>query len=80
VLAVHISIPAKTLKEFIEYVRRTPDNSATPRPVPAALVILARAFHFACRSYDDPHSYKGVQAATDLVGGQVQMYFVPQRT
>jgi len=62
VLAVHISIPAKTLKEFIEYVRahpgelsyssagtgstcgRTPENSATPRPAPAALVILARRF------------------------------------
>jgi len=60
VLGVHISVPAKTLKEFIEYVKAH---------VSAAL--------FASRAgLKMTHiPYKGAQAVTDLVGGQVQVSF-----
>ncbi len=78
VLAVHISIPAKTLKEFIEYVRAHPGQLSYSSAGTGSAGHLSAALFTSRAGLTMTHiPYKGVQAATDLVGGQVQMYFGP---
>src|SRR5258708_9033305 len=78
VLAVHISIPAKTLKEFVEYVRAHPGQLSYSSAGTGSAGHLSAALFTSRAGLTMTHiPYKGVQAATDLVGGQVQMYFGP---
>src|SRR6266849_1983916 len=78
VRAVHISIPAKTLKEFIEYVRAHPGQLSYSSAGTGSAGHLSAALFTSRAGLTMTHiPYMGVQAATDLLGGQVQMYFGP---
>jgi tripartite-type tricarboxylate transporter receptor subunit TctC len=77
VLGIHASVAAKTVKEFVEYARTRPGElnyasagSGTTTHLTGAL-FLARA---GLRMTHIPYK-GGAQAVSDLVGGQVQMYF-----
>ncbi|HEY6241936.1 MAG TPA: tripartite tricarboxylate transporter substrate binding protein [Burkholderiales bacterium] len=78
VLGVHISVPANTLKEFIEYVKAHPGQLSYSSGGTGSISHLTAALFTSRAGLTMTHiPYKGVQAATDLVGGQVQMYFGP---
>jgi len=78
VLGVHISVPAKTLKEFIDYVKAHPGQLSYSSGGTGSTGHLTAALFTSRAGLTMTHiPYKGVQAATDLVGGQVQMYFGP---
>jgi len=78
VLGVHISVPAKTLKEFIDYVKARPGELNYSSAGTGTITHLTAALFTSRADLTMTHiPYKGVQAATDLVGGQVQMYFGP---
>lgn len=78
VLGLHISVPAKTLKEFIDYVKAHPGQLSYSSGGTGSIGHLTAALFTSRAGLTMTHiPYKGVQAATDLVGGQVQMYFGP---
>src|SRR6266705_5912627 len=78
VLGVHISVPAKTLREFIDYVKAHPGEVSYSSAGTGTVGHLTAALFAARAGLTMIHvPYKGAQAATDLVGGQVQMYFCP---
>ncbi len=78
VLGVHISVPAKTLKEFIDYVKAHPGEVSYSSGGTGTVGHLTAALFAARAGLTMIHvPYKGAQAATDLAGGQVQMYFGP---
>ena len=77
VLGVHVSIPASTLKEFVEYVKARPAQlnyasagAGTTTHLTAALFLHRAGLRMTHVPYKG-----GAQAVADLVGGQVQMYF-----
>ncbi|MBI4291781.1 MAG: tripartite tricarboxylate transporter substrate binding protein [Betaproteobacteria bacterium] len=77
VMGVHISVPAKTVKEFVDYVKTRPGQmnyssggTGTGSHLSAAL-FLARA---GLRMQHIPYK-GGAQSIADLVGGQVHMSF-----
>jgi len=76
VLAVHHSIEVKTLKEFIDLVRRRPGKLAYASGGNGSVSHLAAAMLVARAGLDMTHvPYKGgAPAVADLVAGQVQMY------
>ncbi len=76
VLGVHISVPAKTLKEFIEYVKAHPGELSYSSGGTGTTPHLSAALFASRAGLKMTHiPYKGAQAVTDLVGGQVQVSF-----
>jgi len=79
VLLVHPSVPAKTLPEFIAYVRANPGKlSYGSGGVGGITHMTAELFKQEAGGLDILHvPYRGVTPAlTDLLGGQVQVVFV----
>jgi len=78
VLGVHVSVPAKTLREFIEYAKAHPGEVSYSSAGTGTVGHLTAALFASRAGLTMIHvPYKGAQAVTDLVGGQVQMYFGP---
>jgi tripartite-type tricarboxylate transporter receptor subunit TctC len=78
VLAVHPSIPANTVGEFVAYARSQPDKLAYVSTGPGTMVHLSTLlFSERARLQMIPVSYKGGGAAplTDLIAGHVKIYF-----
>jgi len=77
VLGVHISVPAKTLKEFIDYVKAHPGQLNYSSGGTGTGVHLTAALFASRAGLKMTHvPYKGgAQSVADLVGGQVQMTF-----
>ena len=77
VLGVHVSVPAKTVKEFVDYVKSRPGQLNYASAGAGTTTHLTTALFLARAGLDMAHvAYKGgAQAVADLVGGQVQMYF-----
>jgi len=77
VLAVHISVPAKTLREFIDYVKAHPGElnySSGGTGTGAHLTMALFASRAGLKVTHVPYK-GGAQSVTDLVGGQTQMVF-----
>lgn len=77
VMAVHKSVPANNVREFADFIRKNPGKynyasggSGTVSHLSAALFAKRAALDMAHVSYKG-----GGPAVTDLLGGQVQMYF-----
>ena len=76
VLGVHISVPANTLVEFIDYVKAHPGKLSYSSGGTGSTPHLSAALFASRAGLKMTHiPYKGAQAVTDLVGGQVQMSF-----
>jgi tripartite-type tricarboxylate transporter receptor subunit TctC len=77
VLGIHASVPAKTVKEFVEYARMRPGELNYASAGNGTTTHLTGALFLARAGLRMTHiPYKGgAQAVSDLVGGQVQMYF-----
>jgi len=74
VLGVHISVPAKTLKEFIEYVKAHPGELSYSSGGTGSTPHLSAALFASRAGLKMTHiPYKGAQGVSDLVGGQVQV-------
>jgi len=77
-LIVHPRIPANTLAEFVDYVRRQPDKLAYVSPGVGSLAHLSMALFLQRAGLDmTPVSYKGGGAGplADLIAGHVPIYF-----
>ena len=76
VLAVHISVPAKTLREFIDYVREHPGelNYSSVPGTGNHLTMVLFASRAGLKMTHIP-TKGGAQSLIDLVGGHVQMVF-----
>ena len=77
VMGVHKSIPATTIEEFVVYVKKNPGKfnyasggSGSVSHLSAALFVKRAQIEMAHISYKG-----GAPAVTDLLGGNVQMYF-----
>ncbi|MBI2318122.1 MAG: tripartite tricarboxylate transporter substrate binding protein [Betaproteobacteria bacterium] len=77
VLATHPSIPVRTLREFVDYVKTRPGKlnfgsggSGTVAHLSGALLLSRAGINVAHIPYKG-----GAPAVADLVGGQIQMYF-----
>ncbi len=79
ILSVHVSLPVKNLKEFIDYVKARPGQLSYASPGTGTVGHLTPALFLARAGLRMTHvPYKGgTQAAVDLVGGRVHMYFGP---
>src|SRR3989441_4795439 len=77
VLSVHVSVPAKTLKEFIDYARAHPGELNYSSGGIGTIAHLTAALFASRAGLKMTHvPYKGgAQSVPDLVGGQVQMIF-----
>jgi tripartite-type tricarboxylate transporter receptor subunit TctC len=77
VLGVHVSVPAKSVKEFVDYVKTRPGQLNFASAGAGTTTHLTAALFLARAGLQMTHvPYKGgAQAVADLVGGQVQMYF-----
>jgi tripartite-type tricarboxylate transporter receptor subunit TctC len=77
VLGVHVSVPANTVKEFVDYVKARPGQLNYASAGAGTTTHLTAALFLARAGLQMTHvPYKGgAQAVADLVGGQVQMYF-----
>ena len=77
VLAVHPSIPAKTLGEFVDYVRSQPNKVTYAAPVFGGLSHLTMVLFLKRAGLEmQPVSYKGgATPMTDVIGGHVPVYF-----
>jgi len=75
VLAVHISVPAKTLQDFIDYAKAHPGEINYSSGGTGSATHLAAALFASRAGLKMSHvPYKGgAQSVTDLVGGQIQM-------
>lgn len=75
VLGVHISVPATTVKEFVDYVNQRPGQLNYSSGGTGTTSHLAPALFLVRAGLKMTHiPYKGgAQAVADLVGGQVQM-------
>src|SRR2546425_3208122 len=70
VLGVHISVPAKTLKEFIDYVKAHSGEVSYSSAGTGTVSHLTAALFASRAGLTMIHvPYKGTQAVTDLVGG-----------
>jgi len=77
VLGVHVSVPANTVQQFVDYVKARPGQlnyasagAGTTTHLTAALLLARAGVHMTHVPYKG-----GAQAVADLAGGQVQMYF-----
>ena len=77
VLGIHASIPAKTLKEFVDYAGTRQGQLNYASAGTGTTTHLTGALFLARAGLTMTHvPYKGgAQAVADLLGGQVQMYF-----
>jgi tripartite-type tricarboxylate transporter receptor subunit TctC len=77
VLAVHSSIPARTVAEFVDHVRGQPNKITYAAPVVGGLSHLTMVLFLKRAGIEMvPVGYKGGAAPmTDLVGGHVPVYF-----
>ena len=77
VLGVHVSVPAKSVQEFVEYVKARPGQLNYASAGAGTTTHLTAALFLARAGVQMTHvAYKGgAQAVADLVGGQVHMYF-----
>ena len=77
VLGVHVSVPANSVKEFVDYVKERPGQLNYASAGAGTTTHLTGALFLARAGLKMTHvAYKGgAQAVSDLVGGQVQMYF-----
>ncbi|WP_311222298.1 MULTISPECIES: tripartite tricarboxylate transporter substrate binding protein [unclassified Acidovorax] len=73
-LAVHPSVPANTLAEFIDYARAHPGKLSYATPNSTSLVAMESIKHIAKVDIVSIPYKSSPQAMTDLVGGQVQVY------
>ena len=73
-LAVHPSVPAKTLAELIDYARANPGKLSYATPNSTSLVAMESIKHIAQVDVLSVPYKSSPQAMTDLVGGQVQVY------
>jgi len=77
VLGVHASVPASTVREFVEYAKTRPGQLNYASAGAGTITHLTGALFLVRAGLQMTHvAYKGgAQAVGDLVGGQVQMYF-----
>lgn len=77
VLGVHESVPASTVREFVEYAKTRPGQLNYASAGAGTTTHLTGALFLVRAGLQMTHvAYKGgAQAVGDLVGGQVQMYF-----
>lgn len=77
VLGVHQSVPAKNVREFVEFIRANPGKYNYASGGSGSLSHLSAALFLKQAGLEMTHvPYKGgAPAVADLVGGQVQMYF-----
>jgi len=77
VLSVHKSVPAKTVKEFVDYVKARPGQLGYGSAGTGSLTHLSGALFLARAGLEMNHVvYKGGgPAMADLVAGQIPMYF-----
>ncbi|HET7362593.1 MAG TPA: tripartite tricarboxylate transporter substrate binding protein [Burkholderiales bacterium] len=77
VLGVHVSVPANTVAEFVDYVKARPGQLNYASAGAGTTTHLTAALFLARAGLQMTHvPYKGgAPAVADLVGGQVQMYF-----
>lgn len=75
-LAVHPSVPAKTLKELIDYAKANPGKLSYATPNSTSLVASETIKRLAGIDMVGIPYKASPQALTDLVGGQVQVYVV----
>src|SRR5438128_4694309 len=77
VLGIHASVPARTVKEFVDYVKARPGQLNYASAGAGTTTHLTGALFLSRAGLKMAHvAYKGgAQAVADLVGGQVQMYF-----
>jgi len=77
VLGVHTSVPATTLKEFVDYVKARPGQLNYASAGAGTITQLTAALFLSRAGLQMTHvPYKGgAQASADLIAGQVHMYF-----
>jgi tripartite-type tricarboxylate transporter receptor subunit TctC len=77
VLGVHVSVPANTVKQFVDYVKAHPGQLNYASAGAGTITHLTATLFLTRAGLQMTHvPYKGgAQAVADLVGGQVQMYF-----
>jgi tripartite-type tricarboxylate transporter receptor subunit TctC len=77
VMAVHKSVPATNVREFADFIRKNPGKFNYASGGSGTVSHLSAALFAKRANLDIAHvSYKGGSpAVTDLLGGQVQMYF-----
>ncbi len=77
VMAIHKSVPAKNVREFIDYAKKNPARLNYASGGSGSVSHLSAALFVKRAKLDMTHiSYKGGgPAVADLLGGQVQMYF-----
>ncbi len=77
VLTVHPSVPAKSVAELIDYAKRQPDkvNAVSLGPGGVTHLMNERFEALAGVKITDIHYRGSAPAITDLLAGQVQMYF-----
>ena len=73
-LAVHPSLPVKTLAELLDYARANPGKLSYATPNSTSLVAMESIKHIAKVDIVGIPYKSSPQAMTDLVGGQVQVY------
>ncbi len=79
IMTVHPSVPAQTFKEFVAYARANPGKvTMASGGVGAASHLSGELFKMMTGATLVHVPYRGAAPAlTDLVGGQVQLYFAP---
>ncbi len=77
VMAIHKSVPASNVREFVDYARKNPGKMNYASGGSGSVSHLSAALFVKRAELDMTHiSYKGGgPAVADLLGGQVQMYF-----
>jgi tripartite-type tricarboxylate transporter receptor subunit TctC len=77
VLGINVSVPAKTVREFVDYVKARPGQLNYGSAGTGAMGHLSAALFVSRAGLAMTHiPYKGFSlAVSDLVGGQIQMYF-----
>jgi tripartite-type tricarboxylate transporter receptor subunit TctC len=77
VMGIHKSVPANNLSEFVAYMRKNPGKFNYASGGSGSVSHLSAALFVKRADLDMTHiSYKGgAPAVTDLLGGNVQMYF-----
>jgi tripartite-type tricarboxylate transporter receptor subunit TctC len=75
-LAIHPGVPAKTLKELIDYAKANPGKLTYATPNSTSLVAMETIKRMAGVDILAVPYKSSPQAMTDLIGGQVQVYVV----